>query len=194
MPEYLGQLDDLEVRVHDSGRAEKIRRLVNLREDVFFFVLHHGRKLKEISEEHHAHSAERSAGNRAVNLQEIVDPIQNIRTHHRNLVDDDRPELLDQFRISRPYPLGFYVCQGRLDVEAEKSVDRLPGNVDRRNAGRSQYHRLRLRLVSQQLKQRRFSGSGLAGDEQVPVAAPNVFSDVLEFRGYFNLAGHFSPT
>ena len=125
-----------------------------------------------------------------MNLQEIVDPIQNVRAHHRDLIDDDRLELLDHLGVARPYPLGLYRLQSRFDVEAEKAVDRLSGDVDCCDAGRRKHDRLRLHPVSNQLKQRRFAGSGLAGDEQVSFAAPDVFGDVLEFRGYLNFAGH----
>ena len=83
-----------------------------------------------------------------MNLQEIVDPIQNVRAHHRDFIDDDRAKLLDHLGIARPYAPCPYGLQSCFDVEAEKAVDRLPCDVDCCDAGRGKNDRLRIHPVS----------------------------------------------
>ena len=161
----LFQFDDLQIRVFERLGAEEVGRVVQRAEDLALARGDDRRQLVEVADEHHLHAAERHAALGPVLAQERVDAVEQVGAQHGRLVDDDGFQALVEFRSARGAALLAHLLRRHVEAEAEEAVHRLPADVERRDAGRGEDDRLPFRRGAVVRQQRRFPGSGPAGDE-----------------------------
>ena len=102
--------------------------------------------------------------------EEEVDAVEEVRAEHRDLVDDDGPELPDQGRVARLAAARAHLLRGRVDPEPEEPVHGLAAHVEGGDPGRGEDDRLPPRDLAEAPEQGRLPRPRLAGDEEVPFA------------------------
>ena len=168
LAEHGRQLHHREGVLVEGAGGEEERRAVALLDPRRLAVGHHRRQLVQVADEHELHPAEGGAGPRAVLLERGGERIEEVRPHHRRLVDDQRVQLLQRLReASRVVGAAAHVLLGDAEREGEQAVDRVPVHVQRRDPSGCDGDRGAVGLLEIVPDQRRLAGAGLAGEEQV---------------------------
>ena len=90
LAKHRGEGDRREVLDTEVVRGEEVRRRVPRFEIARLGLVHHRGQLMEVADEDELHAAERRAGNRTEPFQRGGNLIEEVRPHHRRLVDDQR--------------------------------------------------------------------------------------------------------
>src|SRR5699024_7514202 len=129
---------------------------------------HHRRQLVQIAHQHQLYPAEGRAGPRAVQLERGGERIEQVRPHHRRLVDDERVQLLQRLREApRVVAAAAHRLLGDAEREGEQAVDRVPVHVQRRDPRGRDRDRGALGGFEVVTDQRGLAGARLAGEEEV---------------------------
>ena len=129
-----------------------------------FRLLHDGRQLVQITEEHETHAAKGLARAPAVDAQRLIDGPHEIGAHHRDFVDDEQLELAHDGAIAAAADV---LGPDETRRQAEERVDRLSADVDGGKACRCDDDVLGFDHLAECAQQCRFAGAGASGDEQV---------------------------
>ena len=84
--------------VEDSGR-EEIGRRVEAVQDFTLVALYDRLQLIDIAHQQHLLASERFAHVLGVDTQYLVDEVDDVGTYHRDFVDDDQLQLLDELAV-----------------------------------------------------------------------------------------------
>ena len=125
------------------------------------------RQLVEISDEDHLHAAKGQRLVRAVQAQEFIHAVEEIRPHHGDFIDEDRFQLLVDILFLIPAP----ALDGRGDdvgFKSEERMDRLPAHIDGRNPRRRQNNHGLSRMFAEIVEQRGLPRPRPPGDEDMP--------------------------
>jgi len=120
--------------------------------------------------------------------QEPIHAVQQIRPHHGNLVDDDRPQLPIEILGA---VLELFPDRGGCDVrlEAEEGMDRLAPHVDCGHARRREDDDGLLRGLAEVAEERGFPRARPPRDEDVPVRLLHQLQGLLELGIQVDLLG-----
>ena len=191
LPVDLGQLDGHQFHLLEDGGREEIRVRIEPVQDFAFLVLHHRLQLEDVSHQQHLFPAERLTHVLRVGAQNLVDEVDDVGTYHRNLVDDDQLQVLDEFPVVgavfqevvefAALKAGV-VRQERVKRQFEETVQGTPSGVDGRDSGRCQDHVFFPGHLADMLQKGRFAGSCLSRQEDGLAGVLNQFQGILKFR------------
>ena len=107
---HLLQFDRYQFYLAEYTGREEIGRGVEAVQDVALVSLHHRLQLEDIAHEQQLLAAEGFAQVMAIDAQDAVDGVDDVGPHHRNFVDDDQLQLLEQLAV------GFGVLEELVDA------------------------------------------------------------------------------
>ena len=178
------QLNEFHVEICKRVGTEEIGSFVKLRENGFFPGGYYGRKLVEVAHKYHLDAPEGLVGRRPVEAQEFVHTVQQVRPHHRYLINyQDIQLLIDAVALLS----SLYFQRRDIRLEAEEGVDGLAFNVESRYAGGSKHHNFLACYTAVILEQRGFAGAGTACYENAPVRLLHEVQGTLELFVYFDV-------
>ena len=96
---HLLQLDRHQFYLAEYTGREEVGRGVEAVQDVALVGLHHRLQLEDVAHEQQLLAAEGFAQVVAVDAQDAVDGVDDVGPHHRNLVDNDQLQLLEQLAV-----------------------------------------------------------------------------------------------
>ena len=140
----------------------------------------HRRQLVRVAEHHDLHAAERLGAAPTRLTQRAVDGIHQVGVHHRDLVDDERVDRVQD--LARRLGLLELAVGDQPDRQAEQRVDRLPLDVERRDTGGRAHRDLLVRVPREVLQERRLAGAGAPRDEDVLAGVLDEPEQLLLFR------------
>ena len=166
---------------------------VETSQDLPLIHLHDRLQLKHIPHEQQLLAAKRHPGIAGKDPQDLVNAINQISTYHRYLINDDQLHLLQDL----PLLLGIFkeivdtamlraqvriIRQHRPKRQFEKGMQGDTSCIDRCDARGCQHHVLLLRMLTDILKESRFSRPGLAREEDRLTRMRNQIQRILKFR------------
>ena len=96
---HLLQFDRYQFYLAEYTGREEIGRGVEAVQNVALVGLHHRLQLENVAHEQQLLAAEGFAQVVAIDAQDAVDGVDDVGPHHRNLVDDDQLQLLEQLAV-----------------------------------------------------------------------------------------------
>ena len=177
LPVHLLKLDGHEVNLAEHPCREEERAGVEAVQDFLLITLHHRLQLVDVAHQQQLLAAEGLAQVVRIDAQDAVHGVDEVRPHHRNLVDDDQFQLLQQLAVllgvaqelvdaSALQAQVGVVRQQRVEGQAEEAVQRAASGVDGGDARGSQDHVLLLHIVADVAQEGRFARACLARQEE----------------------------
>src|ERR671922_1573701 len=121
----------------------------------------------QIAEQEKSHAAKWLTRPSAIDAQRLVDGAHQVRSHHRDLVDDKRHKAAHEAAVAAASDIFWSQEPWR---KAEKGMDRLATDVDCGKARRRKDNRLLGDHLTQAFQQGRFPGSSATRYEEVALA------------------------
>ena len=163
---HLRELEDAQVGIAPHLGVEEPHRPVGVREiRALVGIPRHRGQLVRVTEQHDLGSAERVVRPLSRLAQAAVDRVHQVGVDHRDLVDDDSVDGVQQF--AHLIGLVDRVVGDHADRQAEQGVDGLPSHVQGRHPGGSGDHDLLAGVPGEVIEQRRLAGAGAPGDEHI---------------------------
>ena len=151
---------------------EEVFGIVVARQQFAVFVLDHGRKLLQIADEQQLHATERAHGV-AITAQSGVDTVEQVGTHHRDLVDDDEIEAANEplLAVGHAKLVGAKLHAGNEGGKGQlqERMDGDSAGVDGGNARGGEHHHAFVHLFANLSQKGGFTGAGSSGEKEVGV-------------------------
>ena len=148
LPVHLLQFDGHEAHFPEHLGREEIGRGIVAVQHLPFVGLDHRFELEYVPHEQQLLAAERFPGVMSVESQYAVDEVDDVRTHHRDFVDDDEFHLADELLVGGVVfqevlepacAEARVVGQERIEGEFEETMERAATGIDGGNAGGGQH-------------------------------------------------------